>query len=156
MTRLETTTLSADSLPGDTVVALYFSDQRPVAGPAALLDWRLDGQLTSLLLSGAIKGKAGEHLLLQNNGKLKADWALFVGGGKWQGLSTETYAALLTHALDVTRQAGFKNISLCLAPHEDADATVLREQVRTALRLQHDEMRSCWLSCEPLDSSATL
>ncbi len=75
MSQLERMALSADFLPGESVVVLYFSDQKPLNGPAALLDWRLDGQLTRMLLDGGIQGRAGEHVVLQNNGKLKADWA---------------------------------------------------------------------------------
>ena len=87
----------ADCLPGEAVITLYFDDQKPLQGPAALLDWRLDGQLTRLLLDGEATGRAGEHVMLQGNGKLQADWALFVGGGKWHGLSSETHASLVRH-----------------------------------------------------------
>ena len=78
MTTLERVESPADCLKAESVVVLYFTDKKLLEGPAALLDWRLDGQLTRMLLSGDVLGKAGEHVMLQNNGKLKSDWVLFV------------------------------------------------------------------------------
>ena len=72
MTQPEQVTCPVDKMPGESVIVLYFEDQKPLDGPAALLDWRLDGQLTRLLLDGQIKGRAGEHVMLQSNGKLAA------------------------------------------------------------------------------------
>jgi len=142
--------LPADSLPGESVVALYFSDQKPLDGPAALLDWRLDGQLTRMLLDGNIQGKAGEHVMLQGNGKLAAKWVLFVGGGKWHGLCAETHGALVRHMVGVARQAGFKNISLAFMPHEDVDVQLLEQQVSDALKKEGSGIDSCRYGCEPL------
>ena len=72
MTTLERVESSADCLNAESVAVLYFTDKKLLEGPAALLDWRLDGQLTQMLLNGDVLGKAGEHVMLQNNGKLKS------------------------------------------------------------------------------------
>lgn len=144
--------LSADDLHGESVVALYFSDQKPLEGPAALLDWRLDGQLTRMLLAGEIRGHAGEHVMLQNNGKLAADWALFVGGGKWHGLCQETHAALVRHMLSVARQAGFKNVSLAFMAHEDANGGTLQQQIIDALTAEGAGIETCHFCCEAVFS----
>lgn len=148
MTPLEKVALSADALSGDSVVALYFSDQKPLQGPAALLDWRLDGQLTRMLLNGDIQGRAGEHVLLQSNGKLKADWVLFVGGGKWGGLCQETHASLVRHMLSVARQAGFKDVALSFILHEEIDQSVLQQQIEDALTTEDAGIEACCFSCE--------
>lgn len=150
MNPLEQVALKADSLPGESVVALYFADQKPLDGPAALLDWRLDGQLTQMLVDGEIQGRAGEHVMLQNNGKLKADWVLFVGGGKWYGLCEETHASLVKHMLSVAGQAGFKDVSLAFMPHEEANPKVLQQQVEQALSVVGAGIENCRFSCEPL------
>jgi len=153
MIPLEHVALPADSLPGESVVALYFSDQKPLDGPAALLDWRLDGQLTRMLIDGEVQGRAGEHVMLQNNGKLKADWVLFVGGGKWYGLCEETHASLVRHMLSVARQAGFKDISLAFMPHEEADPKILQQQIEKALSVEGAGIDTCRFSCEPFVSA---
>jgi len=141
-----------DSLPGDSVVALYFADQRPLDGPAAVLDWRLDGQLTRLLLDGDVSGRAGEHVLLQNNGKLKADWALMIGGGKWHGLCRKTHAALVRHMLSVARQAGFRKVSLAFMLHEEVTDDILQQQINEALAAEGEGIDLCRFSCEAVFS----
>jgi hypothetical protein len=133
-------------------MALYFSDQKPLCGPAALLDWRLDGQLTRMLLEGRVHGRAGEHVAVQNNGKLSADWVLFVGGGKWHGLARETHAALVRHMLGMARQAGFRSVSLAFMPHADIDAGALQQQIHEALAVEGKGVSSCTFSCEEVTS----
>lgn len=153
MSQLERVALPADSLPGESVVVLYFADQKPLDGPAALLDWRLDGQLTRMLLDGEIHGRAGEHVLLQNNGKLKADWTLFVGGGKWHGLCQETHAALVRHMLSVACQAGFKDVALAFMPHDETNQDSLQQQINDALALAGAGIGTCRFSCESIVST---
>jgi hypothetical protein len=147
MSQVVRTAVPADALPGDSVVALYFIDQRPLAGPAALLDWRLDGSLTRMLLDDAIQGRAGEHVVFQGNGKLAADWVIFVGGGKWHGLCAETHAALVRHMLEVASRAGFKEVSLALAPHEEVDCELLGQQVTEAMQRGGAGISSCRYAC---------
>jgi hypothetical protein len=137
----------ADLLQGESVVALYFADQKPLHGPAAVLDWRLDGQLTRMLLDGEIHGKAGEHVLMQSNGKVKADWVLFVGGGKWHGLCEETHAALVKHMLKVARKAGFTDLSLAFSPHDELALQDLEQQIKDALEATGKGIETCRYSC---------
>lgn len=143
MIQAERVTSPVDELSGEAVVVLYFADQKPLEGPAAVLDWRLDGQLTRMLLEDGIRGRAGEHVMLQGNGKFKADWALFVGGGKWHGLCAETHAALIRHMLRVVREAGFRDISLALAPHDDVSSSLLDAQVAAALQVEGQGLTAC-------------
>jgi len=147
MTILERVEFPADRLEAESVVVFYFSDKKLLEGPAALLDWRLDGQLTGMLLSGGVLGKAGEHVMLQNNGKLKSDWVLFVGGGKWTGLCAETHAALIRHMLKVTNQAGFTKISLAFMPHEDVSDESLHQQISDAMAVEGHNISECRYSC---------
>lgn len=148
MIQAEQVSLPADLLPGESVVALYFDDQKPLEGPAALLDWRLDGQLTRMLLDREVKGRAGEHVMLQGNGKFKAEWVLFVGGGKWYGLSEETHAALIRHMLSVARQAGFRDISLAFASHAEIGPEQICRQVQDALAAEGEGLEACRYSCD--------
>ena len=147
MTHLERVEFPADRLEAESVVVFYFSDKKLLEGPAALLDWRLDGQLTRMLLSGDVLGKAGEHVMLQNNGKLKSDWILFVGGGQWAGLSEETHASLIRHMLKVASQAGFTKISLAFMPHEDVSDESLHQQISEAMAVEGHNVSECRYSC---------
>jgi hypothetical protein len=136
----------ADRLSGDVAATLFFEDQRPLVGPAAVLDWRLDGQLTKTLLEGRLSGRAGEHVLYQNNAKLAADWALFIGGGKWGGLCAETYAALVRHLLSVACDAGFRHLSLCLPLPEELDLSGMAGLVKQELENNRYQFDACRLS----------
>ncbi len=147
MTQPELVKQPADQLTGMSVVALYFVDQKPLDGPAAVLDWRLDGQLTGMLLAGEVHGRAGEHVLLQGNGKVKADRVLFVGGGKWQGLCEETHASLVRHMLMVAQKAGFNDLSLAFSPHAEIDVKVLHEQIKGALETAGKGIQFCRYTC---------
>ncbi len=146
MSLLEIVPLPADQLPGDAVAVFYFEDQKPLCGPAAVIDWRLDGQLTRALLDGQLVGHAGEHAVYQNNAKLATDWALFVGGGKWDGLCTDTYSALLRHMLSVAQQAGFRDLSLCLPLLDEMDAQSLADLVKQEMNQLKPPFVACRLS----------
>jgi hypothetical protein len=117
-----------DKLEGEVVVALFFEDDRPLAGAAALLDWRLNGHLTQQLLSRSVTGASRDSLLVQNNGKLDSEWALVVGGGQRKKISGTVYSKLLAKIFKTCRQAGFSRIALCL----DIDGS-LSEKELTAL-----------------------
>jgi hypothetical protein len=118
MTSVRIVDLAPDRMSGDVVAGFFFEDQRPLRGAAALLDWRLNGVMTDLLLSGGAGGAPGEHVLIGNNGKLQASWVLFAGGGSWRKVAPFTYAGLIGGLLDDCRRAGFQRISLCLTPPE--------------------------------------
>ena len=106
-----------DKMEGEVAVALFFEEDRPLKGAAALLDWRLNGHLTRQLLSLSVNGSQREMLLVQNNGKLVSDWALLVGGGLRRKLTAAVWTRLLTKIFKACSKAGFSRISICL----DAD-----------------------------------
>lgn len=132
-----------DRFEGEVVAALFFVDDRPLSGPEALLDWRLNGHLTELLLQGKASGSAGEHLLVRSNGKIAADWVLFVGGGRRQGLGEKDCRELLRHLLTTCRRAGFSRIALGLGLPAGMNAFGLLTMVRQTL----DEMAPGNLDC---------
>jgi hypothetical protein len=142
----EVVKLPADRLGGDAVAVLYFEDQRPLRGPCAVVDWRLDGQLTRALLDGRLTGRAGEHAVFQNNAKLQTDWSLFIGGGKWDGLCRQTYASLIRHLLVNAHQAGFRKLALCLPLIEEADADRVADLVKAELEHEKLDFSACQLS----------
>lgn len=116
--------LPADRMEGEVVCALIFEDERPLRGPAALLDWRMNGRLTKMILEGDVFGRRGERLVIDGGSKILAPWVLFQGGGRLDGLSEDSWKGLLVDLLDAATLAGFSRLALCLAPlpgqrHED-------------------------------------
>jgi hypothetical protein len=138
MNNLRILDLPADRIDGEAVAAFFYEDERPVLGPAALLDWRLNGLLTTLLAEGQARGSAGENLLVRNNGKLAADWILFMGGGSRKGLGPEACFGLLRHLLQVCLKAGLSHVTLCLDSMAGLEKSDLQGMVTEALKAMED------------------
>ena len=146
MSSFQVLDLPADRIDGEAVAALFFEDERPILGPAALLDWRLNGLLTSLLLQGKARGRAGEHVLVRNNGKLAADWILFIGGGSRENLGREAIEGLLRHFLHTCRDAGFHRVTLCLDSMAGMKKTDFGEMMTASLNAMDGRRPDCRLA----------
>ena len=133
MTTLEIVDLPADRLPGEALVVPLFEDQRPLAGPVAVVDWRLDGVLTRMILAGELSGRSGERLAVQTNAKFAAPWVLLAGGGPWRVLDRAAYLQLIERLLKTAAKAGVKEVALCLPPAQFVDPPELERMVREAL-----------------------
>jgi len=133
MTVLEVIDLPADRLPGEMLVVPLFEDQRPLAGPAAVVDWRLDGALTRMILAGEVCGRAGEVLALPTNTKFAAPWLMLVGSGRWLALNRRGYLALAGRLLQLAARAGIRELALCLPPGGDVDAVAVEQVVDEVL-----------------------
>ena len=83
MSRLELSLFAGGVVeaPGETIVALVPSDERPLLGDAGRIDWRLDGLLSEHLGSGYATGEAGEALLFPATPPLRASRVLMLGVG---------------------------------------------------------------------------
>ncbi len=154
MSALRVLDVPADRMEGKVVAALYFEDVRPLRGAAALLDWRLNGRLTGMLLENEVDGHAGEHVLVDNNGKLAADWVLFVGGGSWRELDIVRYRAVLRLLLKVCSEAGFPLVSICLTATGRLPRNVLEKELKRALDNLPGERPECLLSFDNDDPYA--
>jgi len=133
MTQLHLLDNPVDLLEGEVVAAFFFVDERPLSGSQALLDWRLNGLLTQLLVQNSAHGAFGENILLRSNGKIASDWVLFVGGGKRRGLGADGYRRLLDHLFAVCRRAGFVRVALGLGLLEGLSSSALQGMVRASL-----------------------
>lgn len=146
MTHLHLLDNPVDLFEGEVVSAFFFADERPIGGPQALLDWRLNGLLTQMLLENSARGDFGEHILVRSNGKVAADWVLFLGGGERRGLGQEGCRRLLDHLFAVCRRAGFVRIALGLGLPEGITASSLQGLVRAALESATPAGLECLLS----------
>lgn len=114
MTRLQVLDSPADLLQAEVITSFFYSDVRPLSGPSALLDWRLDGVLTEQIRGGKAQGTPGEQMLFAGNRKLAATWVLFYGGGAWASLTPLTLSGLIGSVLDVVHRAGFHRLAIAL------------------------------------------
>jgi len=70
-----------DCASTEVLVAATLADERPAHGVAGLIDWRLSGRLSRLMLEGFATGKVGEVLLLPGKPHMPFDKLLLFGAG---------------------------------------------------------------------------
>ena len=133
MTQLEVVDLPADRIPGEVLVVPLFEDQRPLAGPVAVVDWRLDGAVTRMIMAGELSGRQGEVLALPTNAKFAAPWLMLAGCGRWRTLDSRGYPALGARLLKLATRSGIRELALCLPLTEGVDPADLARIVREAL-----------------------
>lgn len=117
--------LPPDRLVGEVAVALFFEEDRPLVGAAALLDWRLNGHLTRQIIADSVTGSLRDCVLVQNNGKLVSNWAMLVGGGQRKKLSMTVWSRLIAQVFTTCSHAGFSRIALCL----DTDGSIAKNEL---------------------------
>jgi len=104
---------------GDALVVPVWSNVRPLRGAAGLLDWRLCGKLSRMLLDGWFVGNVGEKLLLATN---RVPWqrVLAVGIGESTAFDPDHLRAALDCCLEALRRLGAKSMAIAF-PGRDID-----------------------------------
>lgn len=92
-----------DNHTSDVLVLTAFADERPLAGLAGLVDWRLRGALSEWLLSGFATGQVNERVLYPTRGRLSQRFVLMMGlGARAQHRSDRARAAAVAATTIVT------------------------------------------------------
>jgi len=78
---IEQSTLHPDRVGAPALVLGVFLDERPLRGAAGLIDWRMNGYLSRLLLARCLLGEANESTLVATQGRVRAGAVLLVGLG---------------------------------------------------------------------------
>ena len=73
---------SLDELETDVIVVTLFETERPPLGVSGLIDWRLNGFLSRMIIAGTIEGKENELVLIPLHKRLLARRVLILGLGK--------------------------------------------------------------------------
>jgi hypothetical protein len=96
-----------ERMQADLVVVGIFSDDRPLRGGAARVDWRLCGRISALLESGVLTGDRSEAVLMPSPGSLRAPRILLLGLG-------ERRSFRIASAQEVMRDAAARCLDLTL------------------------------------------
>lgn len=134
------------SAPGDTLLALFPSDERPLCGDLGLVDWRLCGELSELAESGYASGELGDAVLVPAGPALKVERVLLYGIGPSRDIRERTFSQALRGAMDKLVAFRSENVVLGLpgaVSFDEEGGSLLRALVRalaavpdyTALRL---------------------
>jgi hypothetical protein len=106
-----------DELKTEVLCLPVFSDVRPLAGAAGLVDWRLCGRLSELMLRGDLRGEFDQALLMPPpERRLLAERILCVGAGPHAGLDEVRFRALLRVVLARVLALRVRTAALAL-PH---------------------------------------
>ena len=69
------------------VQAGFFEDERPLRGPAGLLDWRLNGAISREIINGRITGQFKETVIIPSSRWIQSPKILLIGLGSARRIS---------------------------------------------------------------------
>ena len=84
-----------DKIPAQVALISYFSDERPLRYQAGLVDWRLNGKLSQLLMEGKLSGAWQEVTLFPSAGKISAEKIVMLGLGSSRDMNAMRFADTL-------------------------------------------------------------
>jgi len=115
MIHLKITSDTLDEVDSQVALILSYSDIRPLRGQAGLVDWRLNGFLSKLIVSDRFGGRMGEALLMPSQGRLGPKELMILGLGDQGALREEDYPKLVTLILEKLLLKKNPSISLSLS-----------------------------------------
>jgi hypothetical protein len=98
--KIKISTASPDALNHDTLILGFFSDERPPRGYCGLVDWRLNGMISTEINRGRISGDFPEKLLYAYPQRIRVSRLLLFGLGS---LSELTYDRLYNTGYEMAR-----------------------------------------------------
>lgn len=101
-----------DETSADALVCSVWSDARPFAGLAGLVDWRLAGRLSRLAQRGMLTGACGETLCTPGRPRLPFDKVIVVGLGERAKFSGSTYDEAFQRVLVVAHDLLVRRLAL--------------------------------------------
>ncbi|MDH5676338.1 MAG: hypothetical protein OEZ06_29740 [Myxococcales bacterium] len=133
-----------DALRCEALALPLYSDERPLRGALGLVDWRMCGLVSRLVVRGQLSGLPGETMLLPGRPKLSMDKLFVFGLGPEAELREPDLEAVVAHMLDTVARAGVRTTALALPGrvHGSVDATSAMEAFVAAAtpRDEHDEV----------------
>lgn len=103
-----------DALRGDAIVVSLFEDERPLRGATGLLDWRLCGRLSRLLLRGRVRGSRGERVLVPGRPRLPVDKLFLFGLGLRTSFDEGVFRDAIRDIIETLDGVGARTVLLAL------------------------------------------
>lgn len=113
MIQLKITSDSLDDVESRLALVLAYEDIRPLKGQAGLLDWRLNGYLSKLILHEKFAARLGEALLMPSQGRVPPRELMILGLGKSQAIQDPDVPRFVSLILD--KLLNKKDSSFCLS-----------------------------------------
>jgi hypothetical protein len=90
---------SVSELKTEALCLPFFRDERPMRGPAGLVDFRLCGRVSKLIADGKMQGDLGEAVLMPARPRLFAERLIWLGAGPFGELDEARFRWLVNAAL---------------------------------------------------------
>jgi hypothetical protein len=98
--KIKISTASPDALNRDTLILGFFSDERPPRGYCGLVDWRLNGMISTAIARGRVSGDFLEKMLYAFPERIRISRLLLLGLGP---ISELTYDRLYNAGFETAR-----------------------------------------------------
>ncbi len=145
-----------DGLRCEAIALPIFEDERPLRGAAGLVDWRLCGRLSRLLLHGRIRGERGERVLVPARPRFGCDKLFLFGLGPRAEFDEDSFVTTMIDVFDTLAKVRARNIVLALPgrSHELVRPERAIELFLVAARqcTEHDELTVI----EPLEAQRVM
>ncbi len=135
----------------DVLVVGFFKDERPLAGSAGLIDWRLNGTLSRFLIEKKLTGDWKETTLIPSQGRVMPRMILLLGLGEVREYSYLRLRELSAHLLETLKKLDALEVCLSL-PYEGSYnvdcgklAEVLLEGIVDCLDLSGHSFNKEWI-----------
>jgi hypothetical protein len=103
-----------DALRSEAILTPFFSDERPLSGVLGLIDWRLCGFVSRMILQGALCGEPGETVLVPLRPRLRMDKLFLFGLGPEQAFDPTQLRAATERMLEVGTRARVRAMAMVL------------------------------------------
>jgi hypothetical protein len=105
---------SLDVLHSEAIFAPFFSDERPLRGVLGLIDWRLCGFVSRMIMQGVLHGRSGETVLVPLRPRLRMDKLFLFGMGPEQDFDETLLRGATERMLEVAARARVRAMALVL------------------------------------------
>jgi hypothetical protein len=136
--------MQLDKLRCEALALPVLSDERPLRGALGLVDWRLCGFVSRLILRGELDAQPKKTLLVPGRPKLAVDKVFLFGAGSHEQLDQGRQRDLIAAMLDTVARAGVRTTALVLPGRGNAQVNAqdaMESFIAVALpRTEHDEI----------------
>lgn len=103
-----------DKMLSGTLVLTVFKDEKPLKGANGLVDWRLCGKLSKLVMDKKITGEYKENTLIISQKSMIAPRILVVGLGEGKDFNESRLEEVSLYIADTLKNVGVKKVSLSI------------------------------------------
>jgi hypothetical protein len=101
-------------LSSDALILYRFAEMKPLRGIASLVDWRLYGHLSRLILDGFFIGDEGESLVMPLRRHLGPHNLLILGLGVRAEFGENRFCSVLTKTFEILNNLHLNSIAIAL------------------------------------------